>query len=185
MEELKRVIKKIRFIDIKFGFDGKASTRPDTIFEFSKGFAAFFHPEIYFRIKGSISREIAAKVYEKLSMSNFFTLDEDIRFKSWSGGSEHDLDLQTAGKVKSSACSREEIHHSLYVFFDVNNKIFIVSIEELPNKYLESLQFYVETCEIKDYTCGSEANVDDDGICPPSHQPDKCGTRPFLRWVRA
>ena len=25
----------------------------------------------------------------------------------------------------------------------------------------------------------------DDGICPPSHQPDECGTRPFLRWVRA
>ena len=20
-----------------------------------------------------------------------------------------------------------------------------------------------------------------DGICPPSHQPDECGTRPFLR----
>ena len=24
-----------------------------------------------------------------------------------------------------------------------------------------------------------------DGICPPSHQSDECGTRPFLRWVRA
>ena len=23
----------------------------------------------------------------------------------------------------------------------------------------------------------------DDSICPPSHQPDECGTRPFLRWV--
>ena len=23
------------------------------------------------------------------------------------------------------------------------------------------------------------------GVCPPSHQQDECGTRPFLRWVRA
>ena len=24
-----------------------------------------------------------------------------------------------------------------------------------------------------------------DGICPPSHQPDEYGTRPFLRWIQA
>ena len=23
------------------------------------------------------------------------------------------------------------------------------------------------------------------GICRPSHQPDECGTRPFLKWVWA
>ena len=27
--------------------------------------------------------------------------------------------------------------------------------------------------------------VTPDGICSPSYQPDECGTRPFLRWVRA
>ena len=53
----------------------------------------------------------------------------------------------------------EEVHYSLHVFFDIYNEICTVNIEELLNKVLESLQFCIETRLTKNFTCGSETNV--------------------------
>ena len=65
---------------MKLAFDGDTTIKLLTAFELSEGLTCFFDPQILSRIKGSISRESAAKA-DKISKHILsYTVNEDIRF---------------------------------------------------------------------------------------------------------
>ena len=76
--------------------------------------------------------------------------------------------------------SGEDISYSLHFFYSTSIEICIVIIEELLNEGLESLRFCVEACEIKDFTCSSELNVDADVTAKYMEKGVRAGILPCL-----
>ena len=115
-EEYKSAVKTI-----KLCFDCDNSVVPHTIFKPSQSFTGFYNSCIYFR-KESVPKENAATVYKRLNHIQFYTLDEDVGL-AWRW-SKISVFFKLFPKAK-------EVQYILHVFFGVNNKICLVSIEEL------------------------------------------------------
>ena len=126
--------------------------RRHTDFEFMESLAGFF-------FGGGVSILSYISELRDLSLQSVlpkytrYTLDEDVWFNTalaWRR-SEHDLHLKTDGKLKSSTCSGEEIHNSLAYLLRYASS----SPKQESGKFL----IFVEACEIKDITYGTESNV--------------------------